>query len=220
MAHFNKILLISLSILIIGGFLIWPVTGVWAAAGSGLGGGSGSGLGGGSVDLPNPLGSSSFADLFNRIKDFLIGTPTAPGIIIILATLMVILAGFQFVTAQGSEEKIKKAKQNLIWTVTGLAVILLASALIDFIETLLGVQGATSTLQSRFKTAVNEIIGIIFALATVYFFWGVAEFVRAAGDQKKLEEGKKHMVWGIIGIVIMVGAWAIINLLGGFLGVY
>lgn len=39
-----------------------------------------------------------------------------------VAVVFIIWAGFLFVTAQGSEEKIKSAKATLLWTILGLAV--------------------------------------------------------------------------------------------------
>lgn len=163
-----------------------------------------------SVSLPNFLGSgvNSVSSLFLRIIDFLML------LLLPLATLMLIWAGFQFVTAQGSEEKLTKAKKNLLWTVIGVAVVLASRAIISYVsEVLGGGTGQTSALMRIFRNLVNQIIYVLFALVTVYFFWGVAEFVRGSGsgDSKAVEEGKRHMIWGIIGMAVMLGAWGIVG---------
>ena len=38
----------------------------------------------------------------------------------------------------------------------------------------------------------------------------------AQGNEEKVEIGKKHMVWGIIGIFVMIGVYGILNILSGF----
>ncbi len=63
-----------------------------------------------------------------------LGCDTIPGCIEILlnavvkvalpvAAIMIIWSGFLFLTALGSEEKIKKARSTLTWTLIGLAIV-------------------------------------------------------------------------------------------------
>lgn len=59
---------------------------------------------------------------------------------------------------------------------------------------------------------VNPTITLLFAAALVYFIWGVAEYITKSSDSKAREEGKKHMIWGIVGMAIMVSAFAILSL--------
>jgi len=64
---------------------------------------------------------------------------------------------------------------------------------------------------------INPIILLLGALAFIVFLWGVFEFVLHAGDETKRKEGKQAILWGIIGLVIIFGAYGIINLaLGTF----
>ena len=64
---------------------------------------------------------------------------------------------------------------------------------------------------------VNPIILLLAASAFVLFLWGVFEFIAHAGDEGKREEGRRAILWGIIGLVIIFGAYGIINLaLGTF----
>ena len=64
---------------------------------------------------------------------------------------------------------------------------------------------------------INPIILLLSAVAFVVFAWGVFEFVRNAGDETKRTEGKKAIMWGLLGLVIIFGAYGIINLaLGTF----
>ncbi len=59
---------------------------------------------------------------------------------------------------------------------------------------------------------INPLIGFIFALAVVYFLYGVLKFLMNMDNEGARDEGKKHMLWGIIGITIMMGVWGILNI--------
>ena len=64
---------------------------------------------------------------------------------------------------------------------------------------------------------INPLILLLSAAAFVVFLWGVFQFIRQAGDEGKRKEGKDAILWGIVGLVIIFGAYGIINLaLGTF----
>lgn len=60
---------------------------------------------------------------------------------------------------------------------------------------------------------INPLITLLFALAVVFFLYGVFEFMLNQANEEKKTDGKSHMIWGIIGMTIMLGAWAIMSLL-------
>ena len=60
---------------------------------------------------------------------------------------------------------------------------------------------------------LNPIIGLMFAIAVVMFIYGIVEFILGTYNEDKKTAGKKHMIWGVIGMFIMVSAFGIINLL-------
>jgi uncharacterized membrane protein YidH (DUF202 family) len=63
------------------------------------------------------------------------------------------------------------------------------------------------------------IITLLALGAFVVFVWGVVQFIASAEDEEKRMTGKQHMIWGIIGLVIMFGANAIIALIKQTVGV-
>ena len=64
---------------------------------------------------------------------------------------------------------------------------------------------------------INPIILLLAASAFVLFLWGVYEFIAHAGDEGKRVEGRSAILWGLVGLVIIFGAYGIINLaLGTF----
>ena len=66
---------------------------------------------------------------------------------------------------------------------------------------------------------VNPIILLLAACAFIVFLWGVFEFIAHAGDEVKRTEGRKAIFWGLVGLVIIFGAYGIINLVLGTFGV-
>lgn len=63
------------------------------------------------------------------------------------------------------------------------------------------------------KVIINPLIILIFALAVVYFLWGTFDFLSNADNEEKRTSGKMHMIYGIIGMTIMMGVFAIMNLI-------
>jgi len=82
--------------------------------------------------LPNFLRFGTFEDLVNEIayEIYRFG--------IVLAVIMIIISGVQFMTSGGNEEKIKTAKRNLTYSVVGVVIIILARSLILVIKDFFG----------------------------------------------------------------------------------
>ena len=55
------------------------------------------------------------------------------GILALVAVIMIIIAGFQWMTAAGNEEKVEKAKKVISAAVIGLIIVLLAWAIVIFV---------------------------------------------------------------------------------------
>ncbi len=63
---------------------------------------------------------------------------------------------------------------------------------------------------------LQPIVMLLMALAVFYFLYGVMKFVRDQNSEDAQVEGKQHMVWGIVGIAIMVSVWGILNFINEF----
>jgi hypothetical protein len=64
---------------------------------------------------------------------------------------------------------------------------------------------------------IQPIVPLLIGLAVVVFVYGVLTMVLSEGGEKK-EDGKKYMLWGIIGIFVMVSVWGLVNILQGTFG--
>ena len=63
------------------------------------------------------------------------------------------------------------------------------------------------------ESILPGIIQVLILLATVVFLLGIITYITAGGDEKKLSEGKKYMLWGIVGVFVMVAMWGIVMLI-------
>jgi len=75
------------------------------------------------------------------------------------------------------------------------------------------------SILSVFKGLLDAIIPIIITLAVVYFFYGVAKYVMAAGDEEAQKAGRSIMIYGVIGLFVIVAVWGLVAMLGTTFGV-
>ncbi len=66
--------------------------------------------------------------------------------------------------------------------------------------------------------ALTTSMPLLLSLAILVFFWGIVKFINHAGDEKAVEEGKQLMIWGLIGLFVIVGIWGIVGYIQSTLG--
>ena len=79
--------------------------------------------------------------------------------------------------------------------------------------------GNLETLVRGLGRVINVIIPVLFAVAILFFFWGLIQFLRSAGDPEAQKAGKAHMIYGIIAIFVMVSIYGLVAWLQSTLGV-
>jgi len=79
--------------------------------------------GGGSVTLQNPLGTNSFIQVINNVLNYLIY------ISIPILALMILIGGFQILTARDNPEKVNKGKHTITYSVVGFIIILISKGI-------------------------------------------------------------------------------------------
>jgi len=69
------------------------------------------------------------------------------------------------------------------------------------------------------REILNPIVSLLFVLALLFFTWGVFKFVANPDEPAERETGKQNMIWGVVGMFIMVGAYGLIWFLRQSLGI-
>ena len=70
-------------------------------------------------------------------------------------------------------------------------------------------------LVSTFTSTIVKSVGTLFmALGVVAFLYGIMQYVWGVrgGDPKKIEEGNKFMIWGLVGLFVMFSVFGIVTL--------
>ena len=57
---------------------------------------------------------------------------------------------------------------------------------------------------------VFPLISLLLAFSVVVFVWGGLQYLYYAEEASARQQGQKHMLFGLIGIVVMVSAYAIL----------
>lgn len=58
-----------------------------------------------------------------------------------------------------------------------------------------------------------QVIGILFVLATLVFFWGVIQFILKSDNEAERTKAKSIMTYGIVGLAVMASVWGITTIL-------
>jgi uncharacterized membrane protein YjfL (UPF0719 family) len=74
--------------------------------------------------------------------------------------------------------------------------------------------GGAEVLVSRFVTyIINPAILLVIAAGFFLFVWGLVQFLLHLDEGTQREESLKHMLWGIVGMVVMFSVYGIVQLL-------
>ena len=138
-----------------------------------------------------------------------------------------------------SEEAKKKGKDRIIYGLIGLAIIISIWGLVFILVRTLGIgQDAAPNVSNLITTSTassgctlgpkfqglldyvtciigKSVIPLLMAVAVVMFVWGAVKFFIIGGDEeKKRDEGKQFMLWGIIALAVMISIWGLVKILG------
>ncbi len=76
-----------------------------------------------------------------------------------------------------------------------------------------------SYAQSILAIINGLLVPVLLAIAFIVFLWGVFKyFVWGADNDTELEKGRGFVLWGVIGFVVILSVWGLVNLLGATFG--
>ncbi len=79
-----------------------------------------------------------------------------------------------------------------------------------------------ATVQDVLNTTdrvLQQVIPILLLVGTIVFLWGVITYLTAGPDEEKQAYGKYLIVYGLVGLFIMVAIWGIVRVLTQTFGV-
>ncbi len=80
-------------------------------------------------------------------------------------------------------------------------------------------EATITTLMAKVdEVIINPLIIFLFALAIVYFLYGLVRYLMSPDNEEMKKDSKQHMIWGVFGMFIMVAVFGILNIVLKTLG--
>ena len=68
--------------------------------------------------------------------------------------------------------------------------------------------------QNLLRTGIEALIVIAIVLAIFFMIWGAIQWILSEGDKEKLQKAKNRLTFAIIGLIIALVAFLVINIIG------
>lgn len=158
--------------------------------------------------------------LFNRSVEIII--TFAKYIIGSIAVLFIVRNGLRLVLLGGNEEEVKKDKQDIFYALLGLVVILVANPVINKVffkidtTKYAGVEAVKPSIDvQRLVLELAGMTNIVAAIAGPFallsLMAGALMYAASGGEEEKIGKAKKIMLWALLGLVVIYGAFGIVS---------
>ncbi len=65
----------------------------------------------------------------------------------------------------------------------------------------------------------GKLVPVLMAIALIVFLWGLYKYFIYHGENElEKADGRKYAMWGLIGFVIILSFWGLVNIIGATLG--
>ena len=68
-------------------------------------------------------------------------------------------------------------------------------------------------LLATIKGLIDDVVPFIIGLGVFVIIWGIFTYLTHAAEEEKRDEAKKFILWGIIGVFMMLSIWGFVNIL-------
>lgn len=79
-------------------------------------------------------------------------------------------------------------------------------------------EGTTSTASGLIGKILGIVLGIVGLIAVLFLVWGGFQYITSAGDEEKVEKAKGTMVNALIGVVVVLLAYALVRIVANAVG--
>ena len=69
-------------------------------------------------------------------------------------------------------------------------------------------------IPSLFENLVNGALMFVGVTAVIMLIWGGMKFINSGGDQKQTQAAKQILTYAVIGVILVLGSFAIIYFIG------
>ena len=79
--------------------------------------------------------------------------------------------------------------------------------------------GGTDTLATIMGNAMTIMLIVAVVVCLIFLVLGGMQWMSSGGDKQKIAGARAKLTWAIVGLLVALGAFAIVNLFGYFFGV-
>lgn len=79
--------------------------------------------------------------------------------------------------------------------------------------------GELQNIVAVLKSLANAIVPLFMVVAVAVFLWGIVRYITAAGDEEKQKAARGWIIYGLIGMFVMVAFWGIITVVASSFGI-
>lgn len=130
-----------------------------------------------------------------------------------VAILMIVIAGFRYISSGGNEDTMAKAKRQITYAIIGLMLIGVAEFAVK--DIIFPEQGSKVSDVEQAKRLIinitNFISGFLTTIAAVMYIYAGYIYVTAFGNEDATGKAKKIIIAATIGLLLAMGAFAIVN---------
>ena len=81
-----------------------------------------------------------------------------------------------------------------------------------------GMKYGVGDANSLVKNIVNIILWVVGILSVIMMVWGGIKYTTSAGDSNKVTSAKNTIIYAVIGLIVSIMAYAIVNFVIGQIG--
>lgn len=165
------------------------------------------------VNFVNPLAFNTVDGFLTSILAYL------QGVMGVIAVIAIVIGGIMYMTSAGDPGKVEKAKSTVTYAMIGLAIAIAAPSFISEIASILGWGGGgvAPTLTEIALSVLNFLLSMVGILAIIMLVVGGITYTTSAGDEDKIESGKKIVKFSIIGIIVALLALVMVSQIANIL---
>lgn len=131
----------------------------------------------------------------------------------LVAVGFVIMGGINYVISRGDPNRTKKALMTILYSVVGVVIVILAKAITYFVSG--NVTDDGGILPAIVVDVLNVVIGVVAVVSVVMIVVGGIWFATSQGDPNKTKRARDTVLYSLIGLVVAILSFAIINFVAG-----
>lgn len=75
-----------------------------------------------------------------------------------------------------------------------------------------------SSIVSNILAILQQIVYLIVGLGLLVFLYGIFGYISNFSDEKKRQESVSYIIYGLLGLFVMISVWGLVGILTGSFG--